>query len=200
MVDSSLVKRFGFPLGTVEYPANVFSFISEAAESHKRVFYHLNYLIINVGRMHVAFYRLYLYISSSLALQNTFLGFSNYHLLLSPSILLPHSPLKSDQMSGEESIMLGKPNSPSGSPAAAPPPLRPSWPLSAFGYGEGVIQIWRPITSKFVTFVTVQWHHCEFAVKLSLETIHEGRIAISGAQKQMYSKQRSKGGGVNSLL
>ena len=72
-----------------------------------------------------------IYISSSLALQNTFLGFSNYHLLLSPSILLPHSPLKSDQMSGEESIMLGKPNSPSGSPAA----VRPFWALSAFGYG-----------------------------------------------------------------
>ena len=49
-----------------------------------------------------------IYISSSLALQNTFLGFSYHHLLLSPSILLPHSPLKSDQMSGEESIMLGR--------------------------------------------------------------------------------------------
>ena len=72
-----------------------------------------------------------IYISSSLALQNTFLGFSHHHLLLSPSILLPHSPLKSDQMSGEESIMLGKPNSPSGSPAA----VRPFWALSAFGYG-----------------------------------------------------------------
>ena len=70
MVDSSLVKRFGFPLGTVEYPANVFSFISEAAESHKRVFYHLNYLIINVGRMHAAFYRLYLYL--------VFIGTSEY--------------------------------------------------------------------------------------------------------------------------
>ena len=84
MVDSSLVKRFGFPLGTVEYPANVFSFISEAAESQNRVFYHLNYLIINVGRMHAAFYRLYLYL--------VFIGTSEYFswflISSSPSLAL----------------------------------------------------------------------------------------------------------------
>ena len=106
--------------------------------SLERVLYDLNnFTIINIGRMPLS--TSCIYILSSLALQNTFLGFSYHHRyhLLSPSILLPHSPLKSDQMSGEESIMLGKPNSPSGSPAAAaaPPPLRPSWPLSDFGYG-----------------------------------------------------------------
>ena len=40
-------------------------------------------------------------------------------LLRSPSILLPHSPLNSDQMSGEESIMLVNPN-PASSTAGSP--------------------------------------------------------------------------------
>ena len=58
----------------------------------------------------------------------------------SPSILLPHSPLNSDQMSGEESIMLGNPNSPTGSSAASF--VRPFWPPLAFDFG--VVHIWRP--------------------------------------------------------
>ena len=117
------------PLGPLSIP-QMFCVLNPRRPSLNKSVLSFKSFIINVGRMHAAFYTLYLYISSSLALQNTFLGFSHHHLL-SPSILLPHSPLKSDQMSGEESIMLGKPNSPSGSPAAA----RPFWALSAFGYG-----------------------------------------------------------------